>query len=120
MNGRKVIILTHSEGSNINYKLMNTLSEEEKQYVGFLNIAPTRNEQGPGSFDYVLSPKDDVIAAIKSNVGNSGLTLTEPLPPKGANISFPLNLDFAAHHELLAYFNYLGIFNITIALGNIQ
>lgn len=99
LSGKKVVLVSHAEGSNIVSKVLGSLSEKEKTQVGSVYVAPTRADLGTGVTDYVLNSRDSVIAAIAAEVGNTNLNLVSPLSPKGIGAEFSAFYDFGYHHE---------------------
>ena len=98
-----MVLLSHSEGSNIVDKVFESLTSEEKTQVGKVYIAPTGNDLGEGVKDYVLNDQDTFLPTLVSGTNTQGLNQVLSLQPKGTGAEFSTLVDFGFNHELLGY-----------------
>lgn len=64
LRGKKIVLVSHAEGSHLAQKVYNSLTDQQKSQIGSLFIAPTIGDLGEGMTAYITNPNDLVISNI--------------------------------------------------------
>ena len=79
LEGKKVVILAHSQGAIYANKVYDLLSSDEKDFVGLVYLAPASNVMADGSLNYIRNPIDWTLNILTElNAASTAIEL--PLP----------------------------------------
>ena len=66
IEGKKVVIVAHSQGTLYTNLIYQGLSTDERQYVGLVYVGAAASLMRDGTSNYVTNPWDTVINAIRA------------------------------------------------------
>ena len=95
--GKKVVLVAHSEGSLYANKVYNLLTSTQKQSVSLVYIAPTASSMADGRSNYITNPSDIVILGMRTISMVTG-NFPQPLAANANSMSFSSELDFGFNH----------------------